>query len=348
MMKRFILTLIVSSLFFAGQGQDPHFSQFNASPLTLNPALAGKVSCNYRAAVNYRSQWNSIPANFETYTATFDAALWKDGWLNGSALGVGVKLMNDQSGDGNLTNPNLGLFLGYHQKIGENSFLSAGFEGSFNELRVDPTKLIFPNQISNSGIQSGAPHNENLLGETQFFDINAGIHWSSIVSDEFSFSLGGAMYHITEPKLSLLNQSNIAAKDNLLYRRYVGHGGFSAALGENYSLSPSILYMQQANVDQLTAGTSFGVHFDDATLFLGTWLRMHLLDAAGADDDPFYSSAIALVGAEFNTLILGFSYDLGIGALANNVTQNPSGFELSLQYTGCFRSAERVMHCPTF
>lgn len=345
MMKRHLFIIFATVLAFTMQGQDPHFSQFNASPLTLNPAMAGKVTCTYRAAINYRSQWTSIPAPYETYSASFDAALWKEGWLNGSALGVGVLMLNDRSGDGNLTAPNAGLFLAYHQKIGEGHFLSAGFQGSFNEKRIDPTKLIFGNQLTASGYDPSLSHNENIVGDIQYFDINMGMHWSSIVSDRFSFNLGGALYHITEPNETFLNDPS-----NTLYQRYVGHGGFSVALGEQYSLSPSALYMRQANVDQLNAGTSFGVHLDDASLYLGTWYRMHLLtsnqqDFAGSENP--LSSIIALVGLEFNTFVLGFSYDITTNSLGG-ATNGKGGFELSLQYTGCITKSERVFHCPRF
>jgi len=65
-MKRVLLIAFALLLGFVVNAQDPHFSQFNASPLTLNPAMAGKVQCTYRASVNYRDQWNSIPAPYVT------------------------------------------------------------------------------------------------------------------------------------------------------------------------------------------------------------------------------------------------------------------------------------------
>ena len=42
-------------------GQDYHFSQFDASPVKLNPALTGKFTkYNYIAAVMYRNQWRNL------------------------------------------------------------------------------------------------------------------------------------------------------------------------------------------------------------------------------------------------------------------------------------------------
>ena len=42
------------------QSQDIHFSQYNASPLMLNPALAGMNACDYRVYANFRMQWMTV------------------------------------------------------------------------------------------------------------------------------------------------------------------------------------------------------------------------------------------------------------------------------------------------
>ena len=48
-----ILLTFLSTSFFI-KAQDPHFSQFFASPLTLNPAFTGKFDGLFRVAGNYR------------------------------------------------------------------------------------------------------------------------------------------------------------------------------------------------------------------------------------------------------------------------------------------------------
>src|ERR1700742_860097 len=56
----------------AANAQDPSFSQFFASPLTLNPALTGKFNGAIRVAGNYRNQWPAISNAFITSTASVD------------------------------------------------------------------------------------------------------------------------------------------------------------------------------------------------------------------------------------------------------------------------------------
>src|SRR5687767_631950 len=116
-MKSFTLILLILAAPFL-RAQDIHFSQFNASPLTLNPALTGKLSCTYRFAINYRNQWNSVPAPYETYSAAFDALAKTSKYDNGQGFGFGALIFNDVSGDGNLSHLSLGGSMAYHKSLG--------------------------------------------------------------------------------------------------------------------------------------------------------------------------------------------------------------------------------------
>ena len=78
-MKKF-LTLIVLAGLLAPAGyrlaaQDLHFSQFYENPILRNPALTGIFSGDYKAGVNYRTQWDDISVPFQTMTATFETRI---------------------------------------------------------------------------------------------------------------------------------------------------------------------------------------------------------------------------------------------------------------------------------
>ena len=47
--------------------QDTQFSQYYSNPMFLNPALVG-INQQGSAGINYRNQWPSINANFESYS----------------------------------------------------------------------------------------------------------------------------------------------------------------------------------------------------------------------------------------------------------------------------------------
>ena len=327
-MNKILLAIALVAISLLSYGQDIHFSQFNASPLTLNPALTGKLPCTYRAALNYRNQWNSVPAPYVTYSGAFDAGIWKNR-LGGDAVGVGFLVYNDVAGDGDLSNLNLSLSLAYHKALGDNHILSAGFQASYVQRSVNLFKLVFPNQIGPNGVDQTLNSNEPKLEDINYVDLNAGLHWSSVISDNFSFNLGGAYYHILEPVESFYDD-----KDNTLAPRYVGHGGFSVGLSEKFSLSPSFLYMQQNNNREINGGAALGYHLDEAVLYFGSWYR-------------FEDAVVALVGLEFQNLMFGFSYDVNISDVSE-ISNYKGGFELSLTYNGCIATERKVFHCPKF
>jgi len=97
--------------------QDIHFSQFYASPMTLNPSLTGKISSKYRMTGIYRSQWGSVSVPFITFSGSFDLPFLQK-QLKKNFLGAGLVVLNDKSGTGALTNQSVYVSLAYHQKNG--------------------------------------------------------------------------------------------------------------------------------------------------------------------------------------------------------------------------------------
>ena len=90
-MKKILFTLIICvALVSVINAQDPNFSQFFASPLTLNPALTGKFDGVYRFAANYRNQWPTISNAYTTDTASLDMGIMKNRIPDYDQFGVGI------------------------------------------------------------------------------------------------------------------------------------------------------------------------------------------------------------------------------------------------------------------
>src|SRR4028119_1639286 len=98
-MKRFFFFFLFSVLLIRAYAQDPNFSQFFASPLTLNPALTGKFDGQLRVAGNYRNQWPTINNAFTTYTVSADFNVLKNNIPEIDQFGVGLLGFRDQSGN---------------------------------------------------------------------------------------------------------------------------------------------------------------------------------------------------------------------------------------------------------
>jgi type IX secretion system PorP/SprF family membrane protein len=100
--KRFFI-LIVSIFIFQihGIAQDLHFSQFNRTPLFLNPALSGAFEGQVRVMANFRNQWQAIPVPYNSISLSADYNLTFE--TSRDRFGFGAQVVSDRAGDGKFT-----------------------------------------------------------------------------------------------------------------------------------------------------------------------------------------------------------------------------------------------------
>src|SRR5215467_5893824 len=103
MKKLFLIFTLHSVLIGISYAQDPSFSQFFSSPLTLNPALTGKFDGILRVAGNYRNQWPSVNNAYITSTVSVDAAILRDRIPDNDKFAIGMMAMTDKTANGILT-----------------------------------------------------------------------------------------------------------------------------------------------------------------------------------------------------------------------------------------------------
>src|SRR5262245_8045525 len=70
------------------KAQDPHFTQFYANPLYLNPAFAGSAHCP-RINLNYRNQWPALQGQFITASVSYDQQ------IPSISSGIGLLALSD-------------------------------------------------------------------------------------------------------------------------------------------------------------------------------------------------------------------------------------------------------------
>src|SRR5664279_1568808 len=193
-----ILCLILGFSFFA-KAQDPHFSQFFSSPLTLNPALTGKFNGTLRVAANYRNQWPAFNNVYTTSTLSLDLAILKKKLPEFDTWGIGILALNDQAGGGILKNTYVGLSTSYHKALDEDGFqqIGIGFQGTYGQKRLDNSKLVFEDQLTPfgfTGVTQDIFSTANL--NINYFDVNAGLLYSGSTNANNNFYIGASMYHI--------------------------------------------------------------------------------------------------------------------------------------------------------
>lgn len=323
-------------MFQTGFTQDPRFSQFFASPLTLNPALTGRFDGNLRVAGNYRNQWPTIDNAFLTYTASADFAVLQNRVPDIDRWGVGVLALADQQADGVLKNTYYAVSTAYHKGLDEDGFhqVSIGFQGTFAQKRLNTANLKFEDQLRSDGFtgitsEIFTPQNVNI----NYLDLNAGVLFSGVTGGNMSYYAGGSVYHINRPR-----ESFTGAEFNL-QPRYTGHGGIYLPVGNKSILHTTALYQYQSGASEMVIGAALGLvpaqsdALNPTTFYVGSWYR-------------FGDAFIPYIGLEYGSFRVGASYDVNTSSL-RSVSQSRGGFELSLIYINK-PSGDRPLNCPKF
>ena len=144
------------------KAQDSHFSQYEYSPLTVNPALTG-IDKKLQVLLHHKDQWRALNG-FRTDELSFEmrfdprnfikiknrTAQFKEGIEKGFAFGI--NLFSDKAGDGNMQNFSGRLSLAYHLPLNENSRISAGILGGVEQRSINPSNLRNNSQIGRAHV----------------------------------------------------------------------------------------------------------------------------------------------------------------------------------------------------
>ncbi len=319
-MKRSLFSFILMlSVVFATRAQDPHFSQYYANPMYLNPSLAGAGLCGGRMNLNYRNQWPGVPNAYSTFAASYDQA------FRDNQGGFGLLFLNDVAGDGFLTTNHIGGSYAYRITLGRNWQLQAGIQGTYMERSIDFGRLRFGDQIDpNNGFVW--PTQERLPGNNKIsmFSVSSGLTLFSR-----TFFAGFAVHHMNQPNQSFFGTSG---PGTFLPRKYTLHAGATlkpvTRPGQTaaWSISPNIMLQQQEQFSQL----NLGFYFNKGPLITGLWFRQ---------TQPNADAFVALVGFRFGDFQMGYSYDVTVSK-AKAVTAG--SHELSISYRFCLSNRPKV------
>ena len=333
-MRRLIVLSGILLLSFLVKGQDPHFSQFFASPQTLNPAFTGKFDGEMRLTANHRDQWPSIPKAYVTTSASADFNLLQNKIGEGDVFGIGFSAVSDQSADAALKLNYGSVSVSYHKALDENGYntLGAGFQATYSSTILDFSKLTFEDQLTQNGFTGVTAENLNNGNSRNYMDINAGILYSGSSTGTNNYYLGASIYHINHPNLSFIDKVwNLSSRVTI-------HGGYSFPVSNVFSVNASIIQQIQNNASEILAGAALSANLNGDTdhpsnLYFGSWIRMN-------------DALIPYVGIEVKGLRIGASYDINISSL-KAATASRGGAEFSLIYIK--KSSQlKGIPCPKF
>jgi type IX secretion system PorP/SprF family membrane protein len=342
-LRSILLTFGLMLAVVSVSAQDIHFSQYYASPLTLNPALTGKFNGLWRATAIYRDQWRPIVNSnaYMTPSASVDFSLLKNK-LKTDALGVGAVMFYDKAG--NFQTMKAALSVAYHKGLDKEGKynLSLGLQGIYSNRKIDPTftfgeNLAFvPTFIDNDRI-ANVEANHNI-------DMNMGLFFDGKITDWMTVYTGYSFMNLMRHKNGFLPSTD---GDYQTPFRHVAHGGFEFDVKDKFVIIPGVLYQTTAKSREINFGSTFGYKLKSkaektTTLFLGGWYRWD-------------SAVIAKGGFDFENFRLTGAYDIGLGQMKtdskNAVGKLPTAFEVAVSYFGIGRvpsPTDRYLFNPRF
>ena len=335
MMRKLIFISVILCFTLWSKAQDAHFSQFFASPLTLNPAFTGKFDGQWRVAANHRDQWPSIPKAYVTSSASIDFGILKEKIPAGDVFGIGFSGLSDQSADAALKLNYGSLSMSYHKALDEDGYntIGAGFQATYASAVLDITRLTFEDQLTQNGFTGTTKENLNNGSNQNYVDLNAGVLYSGSTNGINNYYAGASVYHINKPSLSFIDKTwNLASRVTL-------HGGGSFPVGDNLSLSSSAIFQIQNSATETVIGGALSANVNnDATnptsVFGGAWIRLG-------------DAIIPYIGIEISGLRIGASYDINTSNL-KAATASRGGSEFSLIYIQKKSTNGKGIPCPRF
>ncbi|OAV44161.1 PorP/SprF family type IX secretion system membrane protein [Lewinella sp. 4G2] len=309
---RLLATFLLILSFAVGDlsAQDPVFSQFYASPVRLNPALAG-VSTAPRITLNYRAQHAAFPSAFTTMAMSYEQPVHK------TPSNFAFRVMSDRQLEGAYRNTEAALVYSYNVKFSNNFQARLGLSAGILNTSLDFNRLVFGDVIDPLTGAGNEVSRERLEAVSRIAaDFGAGvILYGGPFYGGFSFD------HLNRPDENLLQLNEQLYAGRPMRLTLTGGAQIDLIKGRNVKrpayITPNFLYSSQARFQQLNIGSYFGY----GPVAIGGWYR-HAFENADA--------LILSISARKDVLRVGFSYDAVVSDLRNVTGGLGPTFELSL------------------
>lgn len=291
---------------------DPHFSQYYANPLWLNPALTGVTDGDYRVNVNAKQQWSNLNNGYLTAAASFDMAPTKN-------LAFGGFILNQRAGDIGYNQLNAMASGAYRIRFGREGeqIINFGIQAGIINKSFDPSKVTLGSQYNPIiGYDPGMGFNEDISSTNYLApDVNAGVmYFDGSGNKNVNVFFGANVAHLTRPK------DKFVGGDARMPMRFTGHGGARIKLSYLFDITPNFIFLKQGDAQEIAGGAYAQFMLNpESNLLFGSNIRV---------DD----AAIAFLGLHYKSMVFGVSYDFNTSQL-NRATGSRGGLELSIAFT---------------
>jgi len=328
-----IALICLSSLFMSAQ--DIHFTQIQASPLQINPANTGITYANLRLVNNYRNQWRTFEAPYNTIGVSLDKGLH----VRNQNFGIGVLILHDVSSPHELSVDKFYLSAGY-SKFYKNHQFSVGLQPGMVYKNINTAGLTFHSQFDqNTGqFDPSLPSNEdNLQENVSYFDLNVGFLWSARIRN-LRPAAGFSVLHLTRPVegfISGIDSFRLALRYNL-------HGSILIPLPGKFDITPTMLYSTVPGSNAFIGGGILGFSLENPLMSIQ---RIYALGLFRVNPVRNFDAIMVGTGLQSSRLEVAVSYDMNLSSV-RKVNNFYGAFEVSLIFRSInFKSKGLVEPC---
>ena len=352
-MKHLLTLLLVMTLSGSLFSQDYHFSQFFATPVSLNPALTGLFPGRYRVSLATRSQWNQTletPFSTSAFAADFHYFVNPNKRQYKDAFGVGVVFASDRVSEINYSVNQIMVSGAFHKSLDpkNNQTLSLGFQLGVVQRNVSYDQLTFEDSFDGTSTYvEGASLEDLPVNNYAFGDYNIGLNYAYAPKNQTAVFVGAALHHFNQPEQSFYAEDTRGEDievSSILDQRVSGYLNLRIPLTRDVTVSPRIYAFSQGPHLVTNAGSNIRFLIDDSqgsAFHLGAYAR-----GVGNEGSFGLDSAVGMVGFEIARFLVGVSYDVGLNGLTTN-RRHQGAFELNIAYLGQSDDDEAVP-CPRF
>ncbi len=316
--------------------QDVHFSMFNMSPLTLNPALTGVMDSDFRIANIYRTQWKTLGDPVNTFAASYDQQLY----FLPNNISAGIILVSDKSGGIQLVE-NRVLLSTSIKHIDIKNTISAGIQFGLGTKTFSTRDVTYPEQYSREIGQFNPtlPNGETALElSSMYFDLNIGALYKRR-TNRGPFTIGTSVFHVNSPDDSFFKNGDG------LKPRFVVHMDYDFNVTKTWSIRPSLLVMTLSKAQEVVGTMQLGMNMQPNDLNIKRiWGGVAVRSGIERNSDAF----APMIGVDLKHFQVGASYDVTFSTL-QLANDKRGAFEVSLIYNSLSSAASAVqIPCDRF
>jgi type IX secretion system PorP/SprF family membrane protein len=304
--------------------------------LNLSPGYTGLFNGDYRIGAIFRSQWNTVPVSYATFSMHGETRL-KPPSMKKDMIGVGLLFNSDRAGDARYGTSQIYFSPSYIYlaKPDSSLIITLGANVGFCNVGFDNTKMTFGNQFDGLNFDRSLPTGESF-GRTQknFVDYNLGsvVQYLYKGIHRITFAIG--VNHLSRPVITY--QGNDASRLDLKITNCLS---YSRPLNYKTDLIAEALITTQGKNYELIPHASLKYYFnkdENQAVLAGLCLRAR-------------DAAIIRFGYHYRSMQSGIAYDINVSKFIA-ATNRRGAFELFINYV--FKSkpdfVAKKRLCPVF